>query len=107
MYSSITIRIGVDTLRVMGRATQGVKLIRLRDEDSIASVAKVSKFESDDLEDDLVDNNEENENLIQDTNSENDNQANDEISEEKNNEIIDENSEENDDEEPPNLFSDL
>ena len=109
--SGITIRIGVDTLRVMGRATQGVKLIRLRDEDSIASVAKVSKFESDNLEDDLVDNNEENENLIQDTNSEtqseNDNQANDEISDEKNNEIIDENSEENDDEEPPNLFSDL
>ena len=109
--SGITIRIGVDTLRVMGRATQGVKLIRLRDEDSIASVAKVSKFESDNLEDDLVDNNEENENLIQDTNSEtqseNDNQASDEISEEKNDEIIDENSEENDDEEPPNLFSDL
>ena len=109
--SGITIRIGVDTLRVMGRATQGVKLIRLRDEDSIASVAKVSKFESDDLEDDLVDNNEVNENLIEDTNSEtqseNDNQASDEISEEKNDEIIDENSEENDDEEPPNLFSDL
>ena len=48
--SGITIRIGVDTLRVMGRATQGVKLIRLRDEDSIASVAKVSKFETDDNE---------------------------------------------------------
>ena len=45
--SGITIRIGVDTLRVMGRATQGVKIIRLRDEDSIASVAKVSKFEDD------------------------------------------------------------
>ena len=109
--SGITIRIGVDTLRVMGRATQGVKLIRLRDEDSIASVAKVSKFESDDLEDDLVDNNEVNENLIEDTNSEaqseNDNQASDEISDEKNDEIIDENSGENDDEEPPNLFSDL
>jgi DNA gyrase subunit A len=29
----------------MGRATQGVKIIRLRDEDKIASVAKVSKFE--------------------------------------------------------------
>ena len=42
--SGITIRIGVDTLRVMGRATQGVKIIRLKDEDSIASVAKVSKF---------------------------------------------------------------
>tara|TARA_B100000902_G_C27316597_1_gene921727 strand:+ start:1199 stop:3742 length:2544 start_codon:yes stop_codon:yes gene_type:complete len=44
--SGITIRIGVDTLRVMGRATQGVKIIRLRDEDSIASVAKVSKREN-------------------------------------------------------------
>ena len=42
--SGITIRIGVDTLREMGRATQGVKIIRLREEDSIASVAKVSKF---------------------------------------------------------------
>jgi DNA gyrase subunit A len=30
----------------MGRATQGVKIIRLRDEDSIASVAKVSKWEA-------------------------------------------------------------
>ena len=42
--SGITIRIGVDTLREMGRATQGVKIIKLKDEDSIASVAKVSKF---------------------------------------------------------------
>ncbi len=45
--SGITIRIGVDTLRVMGRATQGVKIIRLRDEDKIASVAKVSKSDLD------------------------------------------------------------
>ena len=42
--SGITIRIGVDTLREMGRATQGVKIIKLRDNDCIASVAKVSKF---------------------------------------------------------------
>ena len=42
--SGITIRIGVDTLREMGRATQGVKIIRLKEEDTIASVAKVSKF---------------------------------------------------------------
>ena len=49
--SGITIRIGVDTLRVMGRATQGVKLIRLRDDDLIASVAKVSKFEAIESED--------------------------------------------------------
>jgi len=44
--SGITIRIGVNTLREMGRATQGVKIIRLRDDDSIASVAKVSKWEA-------------------------------------------------------------
>lgn len=39
--SGITIRLAVDTLRVMGRATQGVRLINLRDDDSIASVAKI------------------------------------------------------------------
>tara|TARA_B100000902_G_scaffold396682_1_gene458368 strand:+ start:181 stop:2685 length:2505 start_codon:yes stop_codon:yes gene_type:complete len=42
--SGITIRIGVDSLREMGRATQGVKIIKLKDDDSIASVAKVSRF---------------------------------------------------------------
>lgn len=35
------IRMGVDTLRVMGRATQGVRLINLRSNDEIASIAKV------------------------------------------------------------------
>ncbi len=39
--SGVTIRMDVDELRVMGRATQGVRLIRLDDEDEIASVAKV------------------------------------------------------------------
>ena len=48
--SGITIRIGVDTLREMGRATQGVKIIRLKDNDSIASVAKVSKFKDNETE---------------------------------------------------------
>ena len=56
--SGVTIRIGVDTLRVMGRATQGVKLIRLRDGDAIASVAKVSKWEEDEniSEEELIQN---------------------------------------------------
>ncbi|MAU35804.1 MAG: DNA gyrase subunit A [Flavobacteriales bacterium] len=67
--SGITIRIGVDTLRVMGRATQGVKIIRLRDQDSIASVAKVSKFESEeelslDKEGNVIENSEANDNQI-------------------------------------------
>lgn len=39
--SGITIRMGVSDLRVMGRATQGVKLINIKDNDSIAAVAKV------------------------------------------------------------------
>lgn len=39
--SGITIRIGVDELRVMGRATQGVRLIKLNEDDEIASVAKI------------------------------------------------------------------
>ena len=43
--SGIAIRMGVEDLRVMGRATQGVKLINLKDNDSIAAVAKVMKEE--------------------------------------------------------------
>lgn len=39
--SGITIRLAVGDLRVMGRATQGVKLINIKDNDSIAAVAKV------------------------------------------------------------------
>jgi DNA gyrase subunit A len=39
--SGLTIRIPVAALRVMGRATQGVKLIRMREGDEIASIAAV------------------------------------------------------------------
>ncbi len=39
--SGIAIRMSVADLRVMGRATQGVRLINLKDSDSIAAVAKV------------------------------------------------------------------
>ena len=39
--SGIAIRMEVNDLRVMGRATQGVKLINIKDNDSIAAVAKV------------------------------------------------------------------
>jgi DNA gyrase subunit A len=45
------LRIPVASLRVMGRATQGVKLINLRESDSIASVAKVEVNEEDTLVD--------------------------------------------------------
>ncbi|KPM30589.1 DNA gyrase subunit A [Croceitalea dokdonensis DOKDO 023] len=43
--SGIAIRMGVEDLRVMGRATQGVKLINIKGKDSIAAVAKVMKDE--------------------------------------------------------------
>ncbi|MGB2366452.1 MAG: DNA gyrase subunit A, partial [Flavobacteriaceae bacterium] len=48
--SGIAIRMEVESLRVMGRATQGVRLINLRDDDTIAAVAKVLK-DDDDIED--------------------------------------------------------
>ncbi|MBT8204815.1 MAG: DNA gyrase subunit A [Eudoraea sp.] len=48
--SGIAIRMSVEDLRTMGRATQGVKLINLKANDSIAAVAKVMKDE-DDLDD--------------------------------------------------------
>ncbi len=41
--SGVAIRMPVDDLRVMGRATQGVRLIRLDDEDQIASVEKIDE----------------------------------------------------------------
>lgn len=43
--SGLTIRLAVDSIRVAGRATQGVKLINLRENDSIAAVASVAKSE--------------------------------------------------------------
>jgi len=43
--SGIAIRMEVANLRTMGRATQGVKLINLKNNDSIAAVAKVMKDE--------------------------------------------------------------
>ena len=48
--SGIAIRMEVSDLRVMGRATQGVKLINIKDSDSIAAVAKVV-LDEDDVQD--------------------------------------------------------
>ncbi len=53
--SGIAIRMGVEDLRVMGRATQGVRLINLKDKDSIAAVAKVMKDEDAVEEADILD----------------------------------------------------
>jgi DNA gyrase subunit A len=48
--NGITIRMGLDQMRVMGRATQGVRLIELREGDRIAAVAKVGSELHDDTE---------------------------------------------------------
>ncbi len=58
--SGITIRMSVSELRVMGRATQGVRLINLRGNDEIAAVAKVEVSEdaeilTDEISDDAPD----------------------------------------------------
>lgn len=48
--SGIAIRTEVSNLRVMGRATQGVKLIRLNDDDQISAVEKISYLGEEDEE---------------------------------------------------------
>lgn len=48
--SGITIRVAVENIRVAGRATQGVKLINLREGDMIAAVCRVNKSEEKPLE---------------------------------------------------------
>ena len=52
--SGITIRLKVEALRVMGRATQGVRLINLRDGDEIAAVAKIDGIFSEETIDENV-----------------------------------------------------
>ncbi|MFT5245795.1 MAG: DNA gyrase subunit A [Litorivivens sp.] len=51
--SGIAIRMAVDELRVMGRATQGVKLINLKGKDSIAAVCKVIKEDNEEITEDI------------------------------------------------------
>ena len=48
--SGVAIRLAVEDLRVMGRATQGVRLINLKGNDSIAAVAKVMREDEEDIE---------------------------------------------------------
>jgi len=52
--SGIIIRLSVSSLRVMGRATQGVRLINLSDNDSIAAVAKIHLTDLENTENELL-----------------------------------------------------
>ena len=57
--SGLTIRMKVSDLRVMGRATQGVRLINIKGSDSIAAVTKVLREDEDEIiEDETQDNTE-------------------------------------------------
>lgn len=56
--SGLTIRTSADQIRVAGRATQGVRVINLREGDSIASVTAVPKTDDEEIEE-IVANNEE------------------------------------------------
>jgi DNA gyrase subunit A len=47
--SGIVIRLAVENLRVMGRATQGVRLINLKGKDQIAAIAKVEHADEEEL----------------------------------------------------------
>ena len=53
--NGLTIRLAVGAISILGRATQGVKLINLKDEDRIASVARVTVEESEDEETEVED----------------------------------------------------
>lgn len=74
--SGVLIRLGVSELRIVGRATQGVRLINLREDDAIAAVTKVEQEEeildtddetiSDEISDEDEINNTENENIQSD-----------------------------------------
>lgn len=51
--SGLTIRMKVSDLRVMGRATQGVRLINIKGNDSIAAVAKVMREDEEEIDENL------------------------------------------------------
>jgi len=72
--SGVMIRMNIDSMRVMGRATQGVKLINLKENDHISSVAKVEIDDSE--ETGLADDNQQDDNQ-QDDNQQDDNQQDD------------------------------
>ncbi len=73
--SGITIRISVENLRVMGRATQGVRLIKLSDSDEISSVEKIQRMDSDEeeLASEEADNSEDQGNASEEVNDDNQN----------------------------------
>jgi len=73
--SGLIIRLAVLDLRVMGRATQGVRLINLKDDDAIAAVTKVEMEEEEMIDKEENSNIEENSDINADENNFNENQS--------------------------------
>jgi DNA gyrase subunit A len=80
--SGLTIRIGLNTLRTLGRNTQGVSLIKLKGDDAIAAVCKIEHEEEE--EENAADITESGEGAVQPEN--NDDVNNNHIDEQKNEE---------------------
>ena len=68
--NGIAIRMKMEDVRVMGRATQGVRLIKIRDNDNIASVARVPKVEEEAEENQEVNSDDSNNNEENNSNTE-------------------------------------
>ncbi len=94
--SGVAIRMGMDEMRVMGRNTQGVKLINLKKNDEIAAIAKVAMDK--DVEEDENEN-EDTEDIIEGTGSLFDNHENDNITPQAENETPTEENESSESEE--------
>ena len=93
--SGIVIRIVVSQLRVMGRATQGVRLINLKGNDAIASVAKIEHEDDAEInEDAIVANPEAEENVVADAE-----EADDSVDEVEGDDVEDEETEDDNEEE--------
>jgi len=75
--SGLLIRLPVSDMRVMGRATQGVRLIKLKDGDGIAAVTKVFIEENGENEEN-EENNDDDSDVIIDENNKLENENNDE-----------------------------
>jgi DNA gyrase subunit A len=53
--SGVTIRMHIDTIRTMGRAAQGVKLINLKANAEIAAIARVPRADDEDEDENQID----------------------------------------------------
>ena len=67
--NGIAIRMKMEDVRVMGRATQGVRLIKIRDNDNIASVARVPKVDEEEEADENPEVNSDDSNNNEENNS--------------------------------------